>query len=120
VRSVQRLPPFASFVSSPSESETVVSILAHSPGRSVRAPSLWRMRSSDAEFNQIPPARTVQRARIHETLALSAALPAFSSLSWQQCTIAELATRRAAHSAEKAGVQRCCTSAFGVKTGEVW
>jgi hypothetical protein len=77
------------------------------------------MRSSDAECNQIPPARTVQRARIHETLALSAALPAFSSLSWQQCTIAELAARRAAHSAEKAGVQRCCTSAFGVKTGEV-
>ncbi|HKQ14150.1 MAG TPA: hypothetical protein VJT80_12015 [Steroidobacteraceae bacterium] len=80
----------------------------------------WRMRSSDAEFNQIPAARTVQRAKIHDSLPLSAALPAFSSLSWQQCTIAELSTRRRAHSAEKAGVQRCCTSAFGVKRSEVW
>jgi hypothetical protein len=54
--------------------------------------------------------------KVYETLPLSAALPAFSSLSSQQCTIAELATRRRTHSAEKAGVQQCCTSAFGVKS----
>jgi hypothetical protein len=35
------------------------------------------MRSSDAKFNQIPVARTVQRAKIHDTLALSAGTARF-------------------------------------------
>jgi len=70
------------------------------------------MRSSDAKSNEIPPARTVQRAKIHKNLRLSAGLRAFGSLIRQQCTVAELSSRRRAHSAEKAGVQRYCTSAF--------
>jgi hypothetical protein len=71
------------------------------------------MRSSEAKSNEIPPARTVQCAKIHKNLRLSAGLPAFGSLIRQQCTVAELAARRRAHSAEKADVQRYCTSAFG-------
>jgi hypothetical protein len=78
----------------------------------------WRMRSSDAECNQISPKRTVQRAKFHKNLPLSAAAPAFGSLIQQQCTVAELATRRRTHSAEKADTQQCCMSAFGVKRGE--
>jgi hypothetical protein len=37
----------------------------------------WRMRSSDAECNQISPKRTVQRAKFHKNLPLSAASARF-------------------------------------------
>jgi hypothetical protein len=73
------------------------------------------MRSSAAECNEISPARTVRRAKIHKNSPLSARLPAFGSLIRQQRTVAELATRRRTHSAEKADTQRCCMSAFNVK-----
>jgi hypothetical protein len=53
------------------------------------------MRSSDAKSNEIPPARTVQRAKIHKNLRLSARLRAFGSLIRQQCTVAELSSRAA-------------------------
>jgi hypothetical protein len=79
----------------------------------------WRMRSSAAKCNQIPPLRTVQRAKFCETLAVECGAARFWFIEF--ATVHRCGTGNTARNpfCGKADVQQCCTSAFDVKTGEV-